>query len=101
MKDKKGLNIFLMAVVVGAFTYAFMSLRNKAQTQEEDVDLTGRIRDLYFYIKENGSARMNELMKVVDVTERTIRRDLAQLESDGYIKKIGSTKSAEYVLNNE
>lgn len=42
----------------------------------------------------------NEMIQsvITGVTERTIRRDLNDLEEMGYIKKLGKTKGSYYVL---
>ncbi|OGM13173.1 hypothetical protein A2V80_01055 [Candidatus Woesebacteria bacterium RBG_16_39_8b] len=66
----------------------------------EQVALTERQMKLVEYLSENGSAVMQDLIRVLSmVSEDTILRDLKGLEEKGIIKKEGSTKASRYVIS--
>ena len=61
--------------------------------------LTGRQNVIYAIIRGKKIIEMSDLLpRIPGVTERTLRRDLLQLQSLGLIEKHGTTKSSTYVL---
>lgn len=65
----------------------------------KQVFLTDRQTKLVEYIQEVGYLQNPQFSEVIsDVSEDTVLRDLTDLIKKGIIKKIGSTKSARYVM---
>ena len=74
------------------------SLITKTQKSDQK-QLTDRQSEIFNFISQNKEARMFDLTKSFkNVTERTLRRDLAKLQGLSLISKKGSTKSATYFL---
>lgn len=64
-----------------------------------DSRLSARQRDVLAIIEKEKVVEMKALQKrIKGVTERTLRRDLTQIQKIGAIKKIGNTKSVKYQL---
>lgn len=67
-----------------------------------DTRLSARQREVLSIIEKDNIVEMKVLQKKIKgVTERTLRRDLTQLQTIGAIKKIGNTKSVKYQLINK
>ncbi|HEX9804421.1 MAG TPA: DeoR family transcriptional regulator [Candidatus Dojkabacteria bacterium] len=63
-------------------------------------DLNRRQKKVLEIIKSSQEADMEDIAHAVkNVHVRTLRRDLNKLADSGFIKKIGSTKAAKYILN--
>jgi predicted DNA-binding transcriptional regulator YafY len=61
--------------------------------------LTFRQQKIMNILNSSKILEMKDLQNAIKgVTERTLRRDLLQLQSIGLIKKIGNTKSVKYQL---
>ena len=68
----------------------------------EQVALTERQMRLMEYIADQGGAPMSGLRKLIPmVSEDTILRDLKRMQDKGIISKVGSTKSARYIITNK
>jgi predicted HTH transcriptional regulator len=100
------LNIIIGIIATIYLVLKFKSRRKKKSTQLpliEDTTVTPqntRTEEVYKIIKEMKEVDMAALLnKIKGVTERTLRRDLAKLQTMHLIKKSGSTKSAKYTLN--
>jgi hypothetical protein len=66
---------------------------------KNDHIFTFRQQKILNILKGSQIVEMRDLQKSIkDVTERTLRRDLIQLQGLGLIKKIGNTKSVKYQL---
>jgi len=52
------------------------------------MDLANRHRTIISAVELQGTVRVSELAKLLDVTEMTIRRDLSQLEREGLVKRV-------------
>jgi len=69
---------------------------------QSDIRLSARQREVLAIIEKENIVEMKALQKrIKGVTERTLRRDLTQLQTIGAIKKIGNTKSVKYQLINK
>jgi len=69
---------------------------------QPDLRLSARQREVLAIIEKENIVEMKALQKrIKGVTERTLRRDLTQLQTIGAIKKIGNTKSVKYQLINK
>lgn len=65
----------------------------------EQVALTERQMRLMEYIADQGGAPMSGLRKLIPmISEDTILRDLKRMQEKGIINKVGSTKSARYII---
>jgi predicted HTH transcriptional regulator len=63
-------------------------------------DLSQRQKEVLEIIKSRKEVDMEGIANAVkNVHVRTLRRDLNKLADSGFIKKIGSTKAAKYILN--
>jgi predicted HTH transcriptional regulator len=104
-----------IALGIGATVYLVLKFKARRKTKtaqlkliedkEDNPKLTDviaqnkRTEEVYKLIKELKEVDMTVLLaKVKGVTERTLRRDLAKLQTMKLIKKSGSTKSAKYSL---
>ena len=73
--------------------------KNEEVKLKETIAQGRRTEEVYRLIKEFKEVDMPILLsRIKGVTERTLRRDLAKLQTMKLIKKSGSTKSAKYVL---
>jgi predicted HTH transcriptional regulator len=71
----------------------------KTQKSGDQNQLTDRQSEIFEFISRNKEAKMLDLTKSFkNVTERTLRRDLARLQELNLIGKKGSTKSSVYFL---
>jgi len=105
-------NIIIGILVTFYLVIKFKSRGKKKQSQLrliEDKDDNPKLSDVvaqnkrteevYKIVKELKEVEMSTLLaKIKGVTERTLRRDLAKLQTMKLIRKNGSTKSAKYVL---
>ncbi len=59
-------------------------------------ELTKRQKEIYSHIKKNKFIEIKDLEGIFQVTNRTLRRDIAELIKKKYIQKEGSTKGSLY-----
>lgn len=109
--------LFLINVVLGIVATVYLVLKFKTKRKAKSDQLTliedpenhakfldtiaqgKRTEEIYKLIKELKQVDMSILLsKFKGITERTIRRDLAKLQTMKLIRKSGSTKSAKYTL---
>ncbi|GAB4286215.1 MAG: hypothetical protein Kow0081_4240 [Candidatus Dojkabacteria bacterium] len=72
---------------------------SKAISEEIEEKLSGRQEKIIKLIQKKGEVDMAIISSIIkNVSERTLRRDLAKLENLGLIVKLGETKGATYRL---
>ncbi len=60
-----------------------------------------RILEILKIIQENGSIENSELLKVLNISEATLRRDLTYLEKENKIKRVRGGAIANNIVKNE
>lgn len=109
--------LFVINLILGILATFYLVLKFKTKRKAKNDQLTliedpenetkfldtiaqgKRTEEVYRLIKELKVVDMNVLLvKFKGITERTLRRDLAKLQTMKLIKKTGSTKSAKYSL---
>lgn len=109
--------LFIINLILGIIATFYLVVKFKAKKKAKNDQLTlledkeeetklketiaqgKRTEEVYRLIKEFKEVDMPLLLsKVNGVTERTLRRDLAKLQTMKLVKKSGSTKSAKYSL---
>lgn len=107
--------IFLINIILGISATIYLVLKFKTKRKAKNDQLTliedpekdaeflqtmaqgKRTEQIYKLIKEMKVVEMSDLLsRFRGITERTLRRDLAKLQTMKLIKKTGSTKSAKY-----
>jgi len=92
-KNKKfGMLLSVLGVILSGFVLYIVLMKRK---KGEIID--GRKGIILDLIKKRGSSSMPDIVKIIPgVTERTLRRDLAELEKEKLIYRTGNTKSTVY-----
>ena len=109
--------LFVINLILGILATVYLVLKFKTKRKAKNDQLTliedpekdakfldtiaqgKRTEEVYKLIKELKQVDMTILLsKFKGITERTLRRDLAKLQTMKLIKKTGSTKSAKYLL---
>ena len=110
--------LFLVNLVLGITATVYLVLKFKTKRKAKNDQLTliedpendakfldtiaqgKRTEEVYKLIKQLKEVDMSMLLsKFKGITERTLRRDLAKLQTMKLVKKTGSTKSAKYTLS--
>jgi len=107
-----GLGVVAMFYLVLKFKTKRKTKNDQLKLIEDDSDSQGadefkkmisqskRTEEVYRLIREMKTVDMTYLLsKIKGVTERTLRRDLAKLQTMRLIKKSGNTKSAKYSVS--
>ena len=66
----------------------------------ETIHLTARQEKIIAALKKNNYLTEKELAEKFAVTPRTIERDLAKLQQNGTLERVGSKKDGRWVVNN-
>jgi hypothetical protein len=109
--------LFLVNLILGITATFYLVLKFKTKRKVKNDQLTlidnpekdakfldtiaqgKRTEEVYKLVKQLKEVDMGVLLtKFKGITERTLRRDLAKLQTMKLIKKTGSTKSAKYSL---
>lgn len=74
-------------------------VKQELEEQVKNVKLTKRQKEIVKHLEQAGELGMKELSDIFgQVTPRTLRRDLSQLETLGIVKQLGRTKNSFYRL---
>ena len=74
------------------------SLKGENVTKEVAIQLTERQRVLIRFIQENPQIAIPEMSRKAAVTERTIKRDLADLQLRGVLRRVGGRKEGHWEI---
>ena len=77
------------------------SLEDENVTKEDHSEITDRQRVLLQQIQADSQITIPEMSRKAAVTERTIKRDLQQLQEQGLIKRIGGRKEGHWEIISE
>jgi predicted HTH transcriptional regulator len=80
-----------------------MSERNVGEMSEKNVGekLSERQEMMLFYIKQNDIISAKELAKFLQITDRTIEREIQKLKRTGVLERIGGDRGGYWKINRQ
>ena len=73
-------------------------VEDQVEREKFDFKIYAEYDKLGYYVRENGNISAIEISKILNVSARTIERDLKELKEENKIEYVGSRKSGKWII---